>query len=302
MSAIAAEKRISLKNILYATDFSPAANMALPYVRGLARGFGAKIHILHVRPDTPYVFATPETIPLAAKLDEDEAEDLARELHEVFAKLPHEVLIKKGDLWTALTALVENKTIDLIVIGTTGRTGTGKLLLGSVAAEILRRATCPVLTVGPHTMGSAKQHLEMHEILYATDFSPESLAAAPFAISLAQEHQARLVLLNVLKEPDSAELVHADHFVESTRRLLRNMIPAEADAWCKTETVVKTGDVAEKILEVARERNSDLIVLGVRTPSGLMAVATHMSRAIAQEVVAKSLCPVLTVRGAKEVH
>lgn len=302
MQSTASEKRISLKNILYATDFSPASSMALPYVRGIARRYGSKVYVLHVRQASPYVFATPETVPLAAEVEEQQAQADAEEFHKIFAKFSHEVLIEKGDLWDAVAEVVEEKAIDLIVIGTRGRTGVGKFLLGSVATEILRRAACPVLTVGPHVSGSVTERLEMSEILYATDFSPESIAAAPYAISLAQEHQAQLVLLNVIKEPEAGELVHANHYIESTIRLLRELIPSGAEAWCKPQCIVTSGNTVARILEIANERGSDLIVLGVRNTGGLMSVATHLSRAVAQEVVAKAPCPVLTVRRAKLDH
>jgi nucleotide-binding universal stress UspA family protein len=210
--------------------------------------------------------------------------------------MPHDMTIGTGSLWNELDEAIRAKSIDLIVIGTSGRTGAAKALLGSVAAEILRRAPCPVLTVGPHCTGSAKEHLEMREILYATDFSPESLTAAPYAISLAQENQAELALVNVIQTSGDVELVHPEQYVDSSWRRLRDLVPPEAELWCTPTCIVTQGIPAKAILKIAGERKPDLIVLGVKGVDKSMRVATHLSRATAQEVVANAPCPVFTVR------
>ena len=98
---------------------------------------------------------------------------------------------------------IEADDVDLIVLGTHGRTGAEKLLLGSVAEEIFRRSPVPVLTIGPGVRSSTHNAGRFRRVLFATDLSPESLAAAPYAITLAQENQARLALLLVMRKPDS---------------------------------------------------------------------------------------------------
>jgi nucleotide-binding universal stress UspA family protein len=110
-------------------------------------------------------------------------------------------------LWSNLAKAIQEKKIDLIVMGTRGRSGVGKFLLGSSAEEVFRQAPCPVLTVGPHS--PAKAPHEFTRIVFATDFSPESVAALPYAVSLAQECQAHLTLLHVVAEPKGGEPVHA---------------------------------------------------------------------------------------------
>jgi nucleotide-binding universal stress UspA family protein len=296
MTTVAAEKRISLKSILYATDFSPSALAALPYVRGLAHRYGSRVHVLHVRPPANYAFVTPDMVPRVREIEEQLAKEETARLHMMLGKLPHDILIQTGSLWDVMEDLIAEKSVDLIVIGTAGRTGASKFLLGSVAAQVLRRAPCPVLTVGPQCTGSAKEHLEMKEILFATDFSPEAAAAAPYAISLAQEHQAKLTLLNVFPESAVGELIHPEQYVDSTGRLLRSMVPPEADLWCTPKCMVRSGAAAETILKVADERKPDLIVLGAREAEVPMSVVAHLSRAIVQEIVSKAPCPVLTVR------
>ena len=155
--------------------------------------------------------------------------------------VPHEVSVGEGEIWPMISEIVRKGKTDVIVIGTHGRTGVTRALLGSVAEEIFRRAACPVLTVGPHVSKDTERRLEMKEILYATDFSPESLAALPFAVSLAQEHQARLTLLHVVRPPKVGELVHAEQYAESTLRRLRTLVPAEAESWCEPNFKVEHG-------------------------------------------------------------
>lgn len=298
MKTVAAEKRtaIAIKNILYATDFSPASIAALPYARGIARLYGSKIHVLHVKRPTSYAFVTPDMVPYMLQMEEQLAEEQTEQIHKVFAGIPHYVFFGTGSLWNEVDEMIQSQAIDLIVIGTSGRTGASKMLLGSVAAEILRRAPCPVLTVGPYCTGSAKEHLKIREILYATDFSPESAAAAPYAYSFAQENQAGLVLLNVIQQSHGVELVHPDQYVDSTWRRLQNLVPAEVELWCTPTCIVTTGVPADEILGLAKQRKPDLILLGVKDVKNSMSVATHFSRATAQHVIANAPCPVLTVR------
>jgi|ERR1017187_355986 nucleotide-binding universal stress UspA family protein len=296
MHTVAAEKRIAIENILYATDFSPAAVAALPYVRAIALRYASKVHVFHVKQPMSYAFVTPDMVPNVTEMEKRLEIEETQEINKCFARIPHDVVFGTGNLSNELDKIIESKSIDLIVIGTRGRTGAAKMALGSVAAEILRRAPCPVLTVGPHCTGSAKTDLEMREILYATDFSAESLAAAPYAISLAQENQAGLALLNVIEPSGDVELVHADQFIDPAWRSLQNLVPPEAELWCTPTCIVTKGAAAEAILKVAGERMPDLIVLGVKGVTKLMAVSTHLSRATAQAVIADAPCPVLTVR------
>jgi len=297
MNAADKTTRLSIKNILYATDFSPAAEVALPYVKGLARQYGATVHGVHVRFPASYPDADPEALPEFTKAAQEQAKIEAELLHEMLADVPHEVSVCAGKFWPTILDIVRRQSIDLIVIGTRGRTGVGKVLLGSVAEEIFRLAPCPVLTVGPHISKDTGRRLKMKEILYAIDFTPESLSALPYALSLAQENQARLTVLHVFGEPEIGELVHPKNYVESTLRQLRELVSTEAKSWCEIDFRVEQGPAAEKILEVAVALGADLIVLGVRGAAGHMGSTTHLLRPTAHRIVIQAECPVLTVRG-----
>jgi len=297
MNATGTQTRISLKNILFATDFSPASEAALPYALGLAKHYGAIIHAIHVRFPTTYPIVAPESLPQIMEAAEELAKLEAKQLHEMFANVPHDVTVVSGELWPVISEKVKAQKIDMIVIGTHGRTGVGRALLGSAAEEIFRKAPCAVLTVGPYVCKNAERCLEMKQILYATDFSPESLAALPIAVSLAQEHQARLTILNVIEEAKTGELVQPEHFVDFTMRQLQSLMPAGAESWCEPQFRVELGAAAKKIMEVAIALGADLIVLGVRGAEGRMGATTHILRPTAHQVVTQAECPVLTVRG-----
>lgn len=296
MATVAAERRIALKNILLATDFSPATEAALPYAVGLAKQFGAKVHGVHVRFPGTYPIVGPESVPVVMEAEEELAKMDAQQIHDMLADIPHEVTVAQGDLWPVLSEIVDREKTDLIVMGTHGRKGFRRALLGSAAEEIFRQAGCAVLTVGPHISPDTNRRLGMKEILFATDFSPESLAALPFAISLAQEHQSNLSLLNVIPDPKTGDLVHPREYVECTLRQLRGLVPEDARLWCEPKYLVEQGAEATKIMEVAIAIGADLIVLGVRGARGAPGAATHVARSVAHEVVVNAQCPVLTFR------
>jgi nucleotide-binding universal stress UspA family protein len=103
-------------------------------------------------------------------------------------------------------------------------------------------------------------------------------------------------LLHVIEPPKTGELAHGGEFVSATMQLLRDLVPPEANLSRKPEELVKFGTPAEVIVNLAQERNADLIVLGVRKPDNLP-LATHFGRATAYKVISKASCPVLTIRG-----
>lgn len=291
MNTLETTNCISLKNILYATDFSPTAEAALPYVSAIATEFASKVFAVHVRVPDSYAMVPPENWLTLAQSAEEQIKKEAASLHKRLGGIPHEILIGEGDPWSLISEVIQKQEIDLLVLGTHGRTGIEKLMLGSVAEMIFRQATCPVLTIGPLASEYGNRHVGLRKLLCATDFTPESLAAAPFALSFAQAHHANLTLLNVMESPKTAGTL------ESTRRVLQALVPEDVQLESPPKFVIRHGDVADKILEVAREIRADLIVLGVRSAEGRIGIATHIARPIAHRVLIQAPCPVLTVRG-----
>ncbi len=296
MNMIGSQTVVSFKNILYATDFSPSAAAALPYAMSIAGHYNSKLHALHVRMPSPLWFMGLEAASQMIETEQELAAKDAQYLHRMLGSVPHDVTVEEGDFWAAFENSLERGQIDLIVVGTRGRSGLAKGLLGSIAEEILRRATCPVLTVGPEARIEGAKKLKIQEVLYATDLLPESLAAAPYAISLAEEHHAILTLLSVLDGPNVGDLIRPMDYSYSQVTRLRDLVPLAVEFWCKPTYLVKEGKAADKILEVAKERHADLIVLGAKNVCGQMAAATHLSGATAHKVIIGAACPVLTVR------
>ena len=291
--------RIALKNILLLTDFSPPSEVALPFAVSIAREFGARVHALHVLMPEPYVYTTPEATGMAIEAQEENAQAEMQRVDAQLTGVPHEVSVVRGaGLWSAVEQEIVDCDADLVVLGTHGRTGAQKLLLGSVAEEIFRRASVPVLTIGPWVRSGAHNGAHFHRVLFASDFTPESLAAAPYAISLAQEHEARLMLLHVLPEPKRRDQNRPNEIsVAHAMHELFELVPKEVELWCRPDPVVEYGEPAERILQAATDRDADLIVLGVRSAAGRLGAATHLGRTIAHKIVAHAKCPVLTVRG-----
>jgi nucleotide-binding universal stress UspA family protein len=296
MSTTKVANRIQLKNILYATDFSRAADAAFPYAAEFARRFGARFYAVHARTPENYFLAAPEAWPRANAEYEKQENALREVLRSDLPDIETDVLTAEGGVWPVLKSVIDEKKIDLLILGTRGRTSIGKFFLGSVAEDIVRRAPCPVLTVGPHSPSEPPREGRFREILYATDFREESLAAAPYAIGLAQEHQAHLTLLHVIEKSGAGDLIRADELEAGAVQHMQNLVPEKAELWCEPRYVVKEGEPAETILEVAKNRKSDLIVLGVRKPEGIPGGATHLPTAVAHKMIAHAVCPVLTVR------
>jgi len=297
MPTVMAPTRIKLQNILFTTDFSPSAKSNLSHALDLARRYGAGLYIVNVLPHMPFVEATqpePEQIKWLAK-----KQMAALVESESFKDVTHQELIELGEIPEVLSKLVRKYNIDLIVMGTGGRKGLGKLLLGSVAEEVFRNAMCPVLTVGPHvTRWDLDSNLR--HVLFATDFGPESWHALPYAISLAEENRAQLTLLHVAPEPGLAlpepgpgtmPVLDPSEVIASTEKQLRNLMPEGTQLWHEPEYVVQFGSPAETIVRIAAQ-TVDMIVIGAKRPKAL---TKHLGEGVTYQVVCDAPCPVLSV-------
>ena len=301
---------ISLKNVLFATDFSQASEAALPYAAAINRRYGSQLHVVHTVSPASYLIPSAPGVPSTVESMHDAVLANARQRMETLASqltpAPYHTYIREGEVWEGLSEMIRTHEIDLLVVGTHGRTGLEKLVLGSIAEEILRQAPCPVLTVGSKVSGRAKlpaaegegKHLNpvdisLRQIVYATDFSPESLAAAPYAASLAQEFQAKLTLLHVIEKFEDTD--PRSKPIDLALQRLESLVPNEASLWCSAKPSIQFGPPAERILQEALDSKADVIVLGVRSAAGHLGAATHLPWATAHKVIAHAHCPVLTI-------
>lgn len=292
MNTLKSSEQVVFKNILFATDFSSVTNLALPYAVEIARRSGATIHVVHVVSPDVYPMVPPSEWRNMANEEEEFRKRKKCELEKELQGVPHEFLFPAGDVWQCLAEVIEDRNIDLLVLGTHGRTGIRKALMGSVAERIFRQAPCPVLTVGSRVSAQVTHAAgaDLNCILYATDFNPDSFAAARYAISLAKEYRAELILLHSVQNDE-------DEQEAAAFETLRDVVPLGAGLVSKPRCTLERGAPADCILGVAERDHADLIVLGVRGADGHLTAATHFSSSIPYKVVTQAACPILTVRG-----
>lgn len=288
-------KMIQLPRILVATDFSPESNRALDYAVSLAHRYGSYLYLAHVISPDAYPLAAPE---VTVNLVDSQRRDAENKIQELLLSgrlqdVPHDVSIEEGALWPALRKVIDEREIDLLLVGAHGAGVVEKFILGSGAEQIFRQAACPVFTVGPAVEGSAPPEVVFKQILFATDFGHGSEREASYAFSLAQEHDATVTLLHVVRHFRDYSNVDFSLKKETIKRQLQELVPSGAEVWCKAQFRVAIGDPASEILCFAQENRADLIVMGAKARTSL---AGHVPRTTAYKVVSKSHCPVLTVR------
>jgi len=294
---------VSFKNILLATDFSDASEKAFSYATAIARLHRAKIYLVHVIP-----LGSNSLIPaIPSDRLRHEAE---RELETLSSRselkqIAHETVLRAGSVWSVLSPVIREQNIELVVLGTHGRGGLKKVVLGSVAEEVVRRAGCPVITVGPHIDVPLTTTGETHRILFTSDFHPASAKALDYALLFAKQPQAKLLLLHVLPpaglpEPgvtffnEAAINKWQAKVIATAKEKLEKLLPPYAELWSEPEYAVGFDFTAEGILKVADERKVDLIVMGANRPMSAK-LSAHFLRAVTYEVIRHAKCPVLTV-------
>lgn len=290
-TATAAIPAVHLRNILFATDFSEYSRQALPYLASLARKFGSNVYLCHVVTPSQLMIGAPEAGPyLYEALHKRSAEELTE-----MARLPEwkglktKAILASGMFEDELIKAVNENRIDLIVVGTHGRTGIRRLVLGSAAEQICRIATCPVLTVGPHIVLPEKE--ELRRILVPMDFSEESTRILPYVLNIAREYGATIKFLHVIPQ-DAAVNINARLLAEDARRTLKKAFAKECAAHAP-QFLIEFGHPAEAILRAAAENKADLIAMGIRHA---FAPGIHLRSGVAYQVMARANCPVLTCR------
>ena len=287
--------------VLMATDFSDASRNALRFAAAIARVNNARLYIVHVISSVAYAMAPEEEVQ-AADLAAPLLSGLLKNLDDAGERPPVEValIVRQGDITAQLDKLIREEKIDLIVVGTHGRTGFPKLTLGSVAENVFRKASCPVLTVGPNSPADwPERELGAEKaILLATDFGDASLAALPYAASIANRSRSKLVVLHVNTPlPESpANSVFGDETVAEELRYaavqqLQKLLPG--DLGIEPELRVTASLPVDGILSEAAGTSAGLIVLGLHRRSHVP--AGHLP-STAYGVVIQARCPVLTVR------
>jgi nucleotide-binding universal stress UspA family protein len=295
MTAVDARSHIAPKKILFATDFSPTSEAALPYAFSLAGHYGSDLYFAHVialeYPDFPPPDERGTKLEEAREFAERELKRLLEAARQ--KGISCEPLIGEGTPWNVLSEMIHKNGIDLTIVGTHGRRGLKKLRLGSVAEEVLRMAPCPVLTVGPKVSETSSTDIQLVHVLYAVEFAPDTSHAAAYAVSLAEEYRAKLTFIKILEDTVASPELKAQ-IQEPVRHWMDDHVPPASALRERTIFELGFGRAAEGILKFASDRGVDLIVMSVRRLDPV--IAAHLPETdTAYEVVRTAPCPVLTV-------
>lgn len=286
---------LQVHNILVPIDFSACSRKALWYATNVARVYKAKLTLLYV---VSVQLGMPqhlrkETLHLAKCEMKQFQADL--ESKAALRGIQYQVLVRQGKSWDIISRIVRLQNTDLIVMGTHGRTGLRKLVLGSFAEDVFRRAPCPVLTVGPQIPDWGAGQSATH-ILFPVDGSHASKAAEPYAYQLGRAPGAQLTLLSV---------VHAGFFPNGNSAGGERLQSIKEDlqatgvyaAWRQggvtPSVLAEMGQKVDTILGVADAKGADLIILAV---SPRESTPGKFDWDDAYQVVCSAHCPVLTVR------
>lgn len=284
--------RISLKKILVPEDFSDASKACFPFALALAKVYESTVELVHVMPAIPQSYLVFDPVPPEFDYDRQKVMAKLREAQEQMEshRVPVHLLVDRGELEYVIPRLISEENIDLIVLGTHGRHGLSKVVLGSQAEKIYRSATCPVLTVGPKAYSAGPW--KIRRILCSVDLGEDPEPTLRYALSLAEDHDAELLLLHSVPLTPWQRRPAVE---KRSYKNLRNLIPADAGDWCTPEFMVRWEHPGEAIVCTAEDRQMDLVIMGVRRARAA-SFSSHLPWPVASEVVGRAPCPVLTVQ------
>ena len=269
---------ISLKKILVPVDFSEPSKKAVTYGLTLARQFNASLTIIHIVPEsTALLYAVPAQLLEIEKGQYAKAAAEIRNLvpSEYAAKSSVQTIVKIGNIERELLGIVGDEAIDLVVMGTHGRRHLSRWFIGSVTEHMLRHVPVPVLTVS-HV--EAEKHaiglVSLQRILYATDLSESSTIGLKYAVELARGTGAKLTVMHVVDDEDRmlwgpTVITHLDRgkLIAELRQKLEDLVKAEKAPGIETETLLVEGKPFQKIVQIAEDRDMDIIVLNLQSKS-----------------------------------
>jgi nucleotide-binding universal stress UspA family protein len=305
---------IEIRRILCPIDFSDFSRRALDHAVAIAKWYGSSLSLLHVSALVPVAVYPGAGGPLpTAVLTPENREALRAKVRdfaeaEVGTGIPIEVDVAEGTPAVEILAKAEAIAADLVVMGTHGRSGFERLLLGSTTETVLRKARCPVLTVPRHVPDAVPtQPVLFKRILCTTDFSACSMQALNYAMSLAQEADSQLTVMHVIdlppdiakevyEPPLAAERLRQDLITRmevEARRQLNEAVPDTVREYCTVNTLLTTGKPSQEILRAAAEQKADLLVIGIH---GRGPINRLVFGSTAEHLVRHATCPVLTLR------
>lgn len=284
-----------VKRILFATDFLESSRLALDYAMAFAHHFNATIVMLHVV-ELSYPAREAETETTRPSTSRQHAQQRLEALAHGVRRtgLEVEVFVEDGIPSDVILRAVDFHASDLLVLGIHGvHRGIAHLLIGSNTEKILLSATCPTMTVGAHVLTGVDPSLHFKEILYFSDFTPEAIAAAPYAVFLGKEFHATVDVCQLLpKVAENNPKVRQD-LAEVYCKTIQQVLPESDSNWGTSSFHLDRGMEMDEIIDRAQNQNAGLIILGVHTESQL---GRHLHTSFAYQLLAKASCPVLSIR------
>jgi nucleotide-binding universal stress UspA family protein len=293
---------LEIKLILCPIDFSEFSTRAYRYAVSIAEHYRARLVALHVVELWKYPYADFA----ASRGDYANFYRALRKggeelLHEFVKASPHDeiqsdLVVREGRAPDSILLFAREQKVELIVMGTHGRRGFDRLILGSATDRVMREASCPVLAVcqPPHDTLAAgeKGHHGHHlrRVLMCADFSENSERALEYAISVTAEYNAELTLLHVVDKVKNP--VQKEEVMTAVTKQLEKLIPTRKRKTLKIGTAVRIGKPYQRIIEYAQEASSDVIAMGVR---GAGALDRAVFGSTTYRVIQLGPCPVLVI-------
>jgi nucleotide-binding universal stress UspA family protein len=286
---------ILIESIIFATDFSTASKGAAIYSSNLSVQLRTELIISHA------FTLSQAALEVEVGTDKHRSSLQRIELNILLAETAHafpagrgksEPVLLEGDPRKVIPAFADENAPALIVLGTHGGNTFDRHVLGSTAEGILRHFHGPALTVGPHVKAVLNDEFAFRRILYATDCSLAAAHAAPFAVAFAENFGAQIDVLNVIH---SERIEHPDRFHDLQQHFycaLDSVVPLQAKRFCDPRTFVSVGEAKNEILKHIKERDIDLLVLGLKRDAHL---GMQNRTTGAFPIIVAAQCPVLTI-------
>jgi nucleotide-binding universal stress UspA family protein len=298
---------MNVDNVLIPTDFSACADHALTHALEVADRFDARLHILHVVNELdPDWYGIADAQERAVKLREQIREEARERLEEMAPDREIDTTISlqlSFDVADTIYEYVDEREIDLVVMGTHGRQGLDRLMLGNVAHKIVRHAPCPVMTVREEVPWTGEEDVSYQDVLAPIDFSDHSRAALKASKTFASAYQARLHLLFVAEKrtvptfsdtgiPGVGVVEMDPEIVANAEKALEQLNESAGGPEVESRYHVREGNVSSDIVDFSETHGVDLIVMATR---GLTGVSRFLIGSNTERIVRVAPCPVLTI-------
>jgi nucleotide-binding universal stress UspA family protein len=293
MSAAMKARRVPRWKIAVPTDFSPASTSATAHALALAKTDKSRVTAVYAVDPFEYSFGPKDLRYLKQQEVWARAEEAMSQWLKANKFSGCATKMIEGEAGPAITRFIDEKEIDLTVLGTSARRHAARLLLGSVAEEIFRKANCLVLVLGPKIQARHKQSLR--RLVFATALESHSLAAISRLSQLARKFDARISVVRAI-DPDIRSRTERSRISGETK--LKIEAAVDSDLRKRIAKIhVEFGNPVRVITRFADTAKADAIVMGIRSGGEWDRATTHIPWALAHRVIANAKCPVLTIRG-----